>query len=330
VKLPGPIEAAWQEQQETLDQKAKPGVEEPELENPENTGEIPDNQGSQPEPEPAPEPQTQTPAEPAEPAPDDEWKKRFIGYKQSTDETIHQLRTMLATREQERASSSYELEQLRTQIEELRKASPQSFVPQGVLSEEDLATLGPDNAERIAKIAYAQIEQQKKDVDAKLAAVMKKYNDREAVEAQQELIRSNQDYWGRVQNLVKEAPEIDNDPKFSDFLNTVEPNSGKTWRDLGAAAKASWDVSRMADIYKAYQQANAKPTRAGEVTPRGQGAGTAPQQGDQSGRIWTPKEYEQAVFNLMRGGPMTQDKMKKIDAIQVEFQNALRQGRVRR
>jgi hypothetical protein len=310
--IPTPIQEAFERAQELRNQNMPapaPGVEEIE--------EVEQQPEPMPEPEPVSEPQ------------EEDWKKRFIGYKQSTDNTIHELRTLLAQREADRATQQYELEQVQREVEQLRQTVPKGYVPDGVLSQEDIEILGEENAQRMAKLAEAYANKIRQEYESKLSAVTRKVNEREQQEFQQSQIRSDQEYWDRVKKMVPDAAEIDVESRFSEFLNSVEPSSGKTWRDLGASAKKAWDVSRMADIYSAYKKSVEPKSRENEVVPRGAGHTNAPAQTLTGAKIWTRKEYEQAVQRTIRGGPPSPEKMQAVDKLHAEFVQALREGRVR-
>jgi len=320
VKLPGPIEAEFQRMQEMRNPAqaaAAPGVEDTE-----DPSQAPD------ETQVAVQAEPQQKAVPNEDTPEF-WKKRYSGYKEQSDQTIYELRKLVAKNDTDRALAQHSIEQLQARIQELESVAPKSYIPPGVLSEEDLDTLGEDNATRIAKIVNAQIERQKKEYEQRLGVLTSKLNEREQQEVAQAEIRSNNDFWAKVREIVPDANEIDVDPRFAEFLNAADKFSGRTRRELGTSAKNSWDVQRMASIYSEFKSSIAPPSREEQVTPRGSGAANEPGRTNTGARIWTQKEYQQAVHNTIRGGPPTPEKMAKVDKIHAEFLNALREGRVR-
>jgi hypothetical protein len=312
VRLPSPIEEAWQQAQNERNEAAPapaPGIED----SVQNEEVVRD------------EPVVEAP--PAQP--EEDWKKRFVEYKRSTDTTIHELRQLLAQREADRAAQTHQLEQMQQQISQLRQSAPQDYLPQGVLSEEDIEVLGSENAQRIAKLASAHADRVRKEQEEKINALVRKINERENKDVQSQIKQSNESFWNSVKEIVPDAAEIDVDPRFSDFLNTSDPRSGKTWRDLGFAAKQSWDVERLASIYTKFKEANKPKTRESEVVPRGASGNNTPSQSTTSGKIWTRAEYERAVMDAVRGGPPSPQKMQQVDKLHAEFLQALREGRVR-
>jgi len=325
VNLPGPIEAAYQKAQTKYNPDSPPpapGVPEEVEDDREDDNE---SEAVAPESEPTLEPPVEESSEPGE-----DWEKRFKGYKASTDRTIHELRQMLAEREGDRATLLHEVEQLQRQVKDLVKSSPQGGIPAGVLDPEDVEILGVENARRIARVAQAAADKVRAEYEEKYGMLTRKQHQREKAEAEAQAKKATEDYWGRVKELVPDAADIDRNPKFSEFLNEVEPLSGKTWRDLGQAAKAAWDVGRMAEIYKAYKgTGEQKPDRSAEVVPRGTAHANAPARSATGEKLWTRKGYEKAVMDVMRGGPPTPEKSKRIDKLHADFMTALREGRVR-
>jgi hypothetical protein len=315
VNLPGPIASAYEALNK--DQVKPAEVVEP------------TEGSSEAQPLPLPEPVAIEPQEPEQKvAPSEDYEKRFKGYKAHADQTIHELRTLTTTQSAELASLRYQVEQLLNQNKELKDSVPRDYIPKGVLSEEDIESLGPENAQRIAKIAEARAKEANADLRRQLEQVAHTVSARERAEAAASAKSEETSFWGRVQEIVAEAPQIDDDPRFSTFLNSVDPASGKKWRKLGEDAKATGNVRAMAQIFQEFQKAHAPPSRKAEVTPRGAQAGAqSPNAG--SKKIWTQKEFQDTIYGVMKGGRMTPEKTQQIEKLQAEFQAALRENRVR-
>jgi len=261
-----------------------------------------------------------------EPKPVEDWEKRFKSYKASTDKTIHELRTLGVEKQEALAYRDYELESLRKRVQELEHATPRRVVPEGVLSEEDIESLGPENVERIAKLAEAKVAEVTQQTQAALAELRRKELQREQTAQTQEAYKRSTDFWSGVRDVITDADTIDKDPAFADFLNATERYSGKTWRQLGEAAKAAHDIGRMADIYKRFKEDRAPMTRDGQVVPRAASSGSAvvePQK-----KTWTREEYKAKVTELMRGSQTT-EKRDKLAALHREFVAAIGEGRIR-
>jgi len=59
--------------------------------------------------------------------------------------------------------------------------------------------------------------------------------------------------WGKIEAHFPGAQQINkSDPLWGEFLNGVEPMSGKTFREIGAAAFSMGDVARMVDLFTSY------------------------------------------------------------------------------
>jgi len=320
VNLPGPIASAYEKH--VHDENVEPAVD---------TNEVDENERIEvPEPEviPVADPDPDAGKE-QQPDPSEDYKKRYSSYKAHADQTIHELRTMVTSQSTELATLRYQMEQIISQNKELKESVPKDYIPKGVLSDEDLESLGPENAQRIARIAEARAKAENAELRMQVEHVAKTMQAREQAAADSQREAAENDFWSRVQAKVKEAPQIDEDPKFAEFLNTVDSESGKTWRQLGDDAKRSGNVRAMALIFQEFQQASAGADRRAEVTPRGAQAGAQAPTGTQGKKIWTQKEYEASVYKLLKGGQMTPEKTAKIEALQVEFNRALRENRVR-
>lgn len=273
--------------------------------------------------------QDEAPAEQQQPEPEPEhdWKQRFSGYKASTDRTIHDLRQQLGSKDEQLARMQLQLEQLGSQVNAMAASRPQELVPLDVLSSDDIESLGEDNVNRMARIAQAAIEKQRKELDNRINAITAKQQRFDQERQQAEAQTEEQRFWGNVRKLVPDVDKIDNDPAFSEFLNQLDEYSGHSNREIGRHAKAIGDVKRTADLYLAFQKSQRGPTR--DVSPVGVGSNTAPR-AESGKKIWTVSEYETAVARLYRGGPLTKEREAKINQLHVSYAQALREGRVKR
>ena len=262
--------------------------------------------------------------EPSPPQGED-WKKRFTNYKSSTDSTIHDLRQQLARKDSDLAELRLAVETMQNELAEVRKRSPEPLVPSGVLSDDDMESLGEDNVQRMARIAKAQIERERRELDARLNQIAEKQRRQEEIERQKSVEQANMSFWDKVRQIVPDVDDIDQKDEFSDFLNSIEEYSGKRWRDIGKQAHANGDVARMADIYKQFAKSQGAPVR--DVSPVGTAA--APARSSDGKKIWTKAEYEQAVARQYRGGPLTAEKEANIEKLHKAYYQALKEGRVR-
>jgi len=297
MKLPGPI-------QKMADELAEPDA------------------SSMAEEAPAEE---QQPSEPAK-EPEHDWKQRFTGYKASTDRTIHELRTALSSKDENLAQLQFTVDELSKRLAEAEKVIPQKKVHFDVLSEDDIESLGEDNVDRMARIAKAQIDQQRRELDAKLNAIQAKQLRIEQERQEQEARSEHQKFWDKVRELVPDVDKIDKDPAFAEFLNQPEEYSGHTYREIGRYAKQMGDVRRTADLYLAFKNTRSAPTR--DVSPVGVGSNPAPRSDGK--KVWTKAEYEKAVRDQYRRGPMTPQREAAIEKLHQSYYQALREGRVKR
>jgi hypothetical protein len=267
-----------------------------------------------------PEPQQQTATD---------WEKRFKSYKAATDNTIHDLRTRLATLTAELAELAVENEKLK---DSAQRSAPVS-IPSGVLSEDDLDALGPENAERLAKLVRAAQSEQQKKLDSEIKALHSKLRSQEVAEQANKVKADSQSFWGKVESRLQEHGvdlyEVDNSPEFAEWLEAIDPESGRPRSALGRSARDIRDVKRMVDFYLEFKGGRRKePSRSDSVVPVGATVSRDNRQSDK--RIWTPEEYKEQVMLLSKGGAFTAEKRQKLARLQESYMAALKEGRVRR
>jgi len=131
---------------------------------------------------------------------------------------------------------------------------------------------------------------------------------------------SDSDFWTKVRKQIPNANEIDQSQAFWNFLNSQDPHSGKTWRDLGNAAKQAGDVSRMAAIYRSFlalsearYDLDEKPKR--QRTP----SGISPD-------VASSAAYNKAMLDIVRRYPAGHARDERLDDLHQRFQEAVRMG----
>jgi len=144
--------------------------------------------------------------------------------------------------------------------------------------------------------------------------------------------------WGAIEKEHPGAKAVnDNDPLFVDFLNQVDPASGRRYKEIGEAAYAAGDVGRVASLFTVYESStggggatSAPPNGNGKVLPP-----VKPSRSSGGAVRTTPKEKpmlresEISTFfsDVARGKYVGRETvMKKREAI---IESAVLEGRVR-
>ncbi len=118
------------------------------------------------------------------------------------------------------------------------------------------------------------VEQKTKELAAKIAQLEERLQSAPppvAVPAQQPTADPK---WQRVNSLEENAAQINaSDPKWFQFLNTVDPASGVLRREIGQAAYQAGDIKRLADLVKEFKvetnyDENLERQRNSQVKPR--------------------------------------------------------------
>lgn len=196
-----------------------------------------------------------------------EFQKRFNNYKASTDVTIRDLRSDLATQKMKYANLQKEYGNLRQKLEST-SSKPKIF------SEEEIDILGEPAANALDKGVRDILEAKIKPLQEEIAQSRKDNAERERKEADA-LLRQNYDkFIAGVARAVPDFAAVNVSPGFLQYMKGVDPYSGMTRESHFSQAEANLDVGRVVSFFVDYK--NTLPVvKSGEqilqsaVTPTG-------------------------------------------------------------
>lgn len=219
------------------------------------------------------------------------WKQRYASYKASTDTTIFELRQGNAKLHSDLQSLSATVELLKGQL-----AEGQPNAVDSVITQEDEDTIGPDAVAIMKKTTEAAT----KDLKAELAALKEEQKQEAKDRAANARRQADLSFRDRLVDLVEgDLSEIDSDPKFSKYLQAVDPVTGVPRKRYFDSAVSSGDIVRTAGFFNDYTKTLA-PSKdsilAKEVTPIGTGATPSPE--GSKPQTYTIAEYN-AVYDAL-------------------------------
>ena len=128
-------------------------------------------------------------------------------------------------------------------------------------------------------------------------------------------------FWSAVKEYIPNIGSIDNDPRFSTFLNGIDPASGRTRRDLGEGLIRSNNVRAFVELVRDFQASRGDSSQS---RPQTQSIPRTPVDAD----VASPKAYEKAALDLVRNKPAGAERDRALQDLHKRFQQALRAGKV--
>lgn len=252
------------------------------------------------------------------PSQEENWKKRFVNYKASTDQTIHELR-----------------ETVRSLLAQAEAKAPAATAPTDAdflaaisaeLSQEERDLMGGDDILRIvARVAQSVASNQVKPVVDRLETSQ---NEQARAKVEFTAKQENDEFFGRLTDAVRDWKAIDVDPRWNAWMLEADPASGRIRRDLQVQAYKSRDVQRVAQFYTEWQAMQGKVVdpKQGKVMP-GAVAPGAPSTTTGSAKIWSREEVS-AFYNDKRAGKY-KGREAEADQTENDIFAAQREGRIR-
>lgn len=290
--------------------EAEQPVAEPVAEQPSNVVELP-------KPQTAPEviPREETV---------DYWKSRFETLRGKFDAEVPTLHHQLK-------EQSQQLQQLMEKFSEKQEPAPKEA---SLVTDKDVEDYGDDMISMVRRAAAQEVKQA---VAIAIAELRKEFG---AVQAQvghvaDRVVQSEADkFWGGVMTLVPEWKQIDNDPRWIEWLDTAPEFSEETYREIAGKAIQKHNAQKIAALVNTWktalgltqapvqQAAAVQAELARQVAPSTSRASTPSQPGE---RIWSEADYKQAydIRNVQRFG------QKQADEMRAEADRAVAEGRVR-
>lgn len=253
------------------------------------------------------------------------WKKRYTNYKTSTDQKLFQLR-------RENADLSERVARLTAKQEELLVAIKNTKKPEdtfrGAITPEDEELLGTEAIDVMKRATDAATA----DLKAELEQLRRDKVDRARREAEVARESSTADLMSRLDNVVEGWQDIDEDPKFGNYLDQVDPLSGLTRKVLFGNSISAGDVEGVARFYRGYAD-TLPPTRESilerKVAPIGEGAGTTVDETiNPRVKTYSISEYENVYESLNKGDYKSQAEKKQLLERAALLDKAFIEGRI--
>jgi hypothetical protein len=261
------------------------------------------------------------------------WKKRFIGYKTATDETIKDLRVKLDSREFKIANLEAQIQALSNQIEELKTGLPPEDPFKDVFTQEDKDLLGEEAIEAMKKAALATKPEEPKVSPeiAQLKAEVEEWKRREAEREKAEQEKAQADNTERLRmkllELVPNFEEIDSDDDFGVWLNDIDEFSDQVRFVLFQNAVQSGDVAYVAKFYQDYAKSKGSKESFIEdyITPEGDGA-TQDSPERTAKRKYHISEYVEFMDDVTKG--RYKGREKEAQKLELMYDKAMVEGRI--
>lgn len=247
-----------------------------------------------------------------------DWKLRFTNYKASADREIAGLRQSVAGLQQQLSSAVEALNAAKAE----RERAQARVVPGDLLSDEEKDLLGEENLAVVAKVADAKAQARTSELEAQVRKLQEQLSFYSGREAQREQVSEEQLLRQKLTQAYPHWEKHDNDPRFRAWMAEADPLTGRPRLDYFRAARAAWDVSRLADFYRDFGTKVGGDPRADLVQPASRpGAATAVD----GKRIWTNSLIEQFYTDRKLGRISPEDAR----TIEQDLFAAQREGRVR-
>lgn len=290
---------------------------------------APEGNTQQPEAEPA-QPTAPEPQQVVEPTPQqqpgEDWQAKYRVLEGKYSAEVPRLYGQL----KEQATA---LEQMQQKLEELSKKPEPEQSRESLVTSEDEKTFGSDLVDLARRVTRDEVGQALARISA-IEATLKSFADLPkrldaVVETQVE--SAEERYWGAVNTRVPDWRQVDQDPRWVEWLNTRAPGAVKTYRELAGEAIQAGQVEPIAELVAAWkqsaglvqqqQQSNKSQQELNrQVAPDTSNAAEVPQTKKQ----WTKEEYERA-FDPRNYSQMSEQ---EIEQLQIEADLAYQEGRV--
>jgi uncharacterized phage infection (PIP) family protein YhgE len=264
------------------------------------------------------------------------WKKRYIGYKSSTDKTIRDLRLEVHDYHDRFKALEAKYNNLVEQYTKIRDEIESARDPfEGVFSQDDIDTLGPEALEAMKKAALATKVKEATDssevteLREEINRLKKAEQERKAAARAEEDDKSLRDLQARLERMIPKFSQIDNDPGFGEWLNDLDEASGQLKIDLLTNAVNSRDVVGVARFYKEYSESLEAPKDSfmdDYITPEADAVDSVAPDGRQNKKRYHISEYEEFMDELTKGTYRGREKEAK--KIELAFDKAFLEGRV--
>lgn len=278
----------------------------------------------QPEAEPTEAPPA-PPAPPEKPKVDQtDYKERLSLFKESHDRTVSELRRNMAEMQQRLQDQEQERTRLESQVAELNELRRKS-VPDDLFSDDERELIGEDLMPVLTRVTRTLAERETQPLAEQVQSLKRAMDEQRKRNQQRSQQADNRSFAERIVAAKEDAPTVDADPGFHEWLNSADPLSGMSNGELYKRAWNNRDVGRVVSLYEQWQ----KHTGGSQTDPR-EGRITPAPAAEQSrstadGRIWTDDAVTQ-LYEQWRRGDISD---KQAEALEADFFAAQRDGRYR-
>jgi len=239
-------------------------------------------------------PAQDTPEQPA-PVKRTNWKKRFTGYKASSDATIYEQRQELEALRAQMVNLS---EQLVNSQDAKREVQGEDMF-KDAFTDDEVDTFGADGLDVVKKVTKVAIDNQVKPLKAQLAKAELDRLKSMKLASENELRSSYNKFTIALESLVPDYKDLNADPGFLEWIKQPDEHSGLPRISLLRNAESKRDVKRTSDFFIEFKAAQT-PNIEKYITPIGSGSTPRPQQKpDQP--VYKQSDIDKFYSDVMKG-----------------------------
>ena len=251
------------------------------------------------------------------------WKKRFIGLKQSQDATIYSLRS-------ENADLKSQVLNLDAKVSQLIKDTKVDDPFDNLFTDEDKDVLGSEALDIFTKASKTAVDAAVSPLKAKLDEEKqhrRKQQEREVVNERQ---AASKIFLDKLANLVPDYNELDYDPGFKKWMDQPDTFSGFPRKQLFLNAQKHGDVVRVAEFFIEYSDLTRDPVEQSQRTlenavgPTGSSASQI--NTDKKLSSYSMEMVEQFYDDVTRGKYVGKESEAK--ALESKYDRAFAEGRI--
>lgn len=243
------------------------------------------------------------------PKPRENWKKRYTGYKASTDATIFEQRQEL---EQLRAYQAQTMEELQLLKNAKREVQGEDMF-KDAFTESEVDTFGADGLDVVKKAAKVAIDSQVKPLKEQIAKAELDRVKSMKIASENERKASYERFTSSLGTLVPDFKELNSDPKFLEWIKQPDEHSGLPRISLLRRAEGTRDVKRTSDFFNDYKRTlvpvqTSPPEIEKYITPLGSGGQPPPQRQPDLPR-YRQSDIDKFYSDIMKGRYKGQEKL---------------------
>ncbi len=253
------------------------------------------------------------------------WKKRFTGYKASTDATIYEQRQEIENLKVAHVEMLQKLDGLQT----IKREEQGEDMFKGAFTDDEVDTFGADGLDVVKKAARVAIDSQVKPLKEQLASQERNRLKTMRTEADNQRKATYNSFLNSLKSIVPNYVELNKYPQFLEWMQQPDEYSGLPKFSLFRKAEASRDVVRVADFFLEYKKLTTNPiippSMEKYITPLGSKGNTVvPKQTDQT--MLRQSDIDKFYNDLMKG--RFAGKNDQVNATEASIERASMEGRI--